>query len=634
MEKLETARSERDVIGRFGLVVRIIAIGLSLYMLYILLISPIDPWIMRIIFLTVVLVIGFLSVRFTKGSSRHRVPVIDIICALASIGVAVYMLLEMDRLLFYLSWAPTTADVVVATILILLVLELLRRVTGPALTTVAVVFLIYAWAGQFMPGFLWQRGYTWARTAAYLMSFEGIYGIPLGVASTYVFLFILFGAIFQVSGASDFLIQFAYSIAGRTRGGPAKVAVVASSLMGTISGSAVANVVTTGSLTIPLMKKVGYRPQFAGAVEAVASTGGQIMPPIMGAGAFIMAQIVGVPYRSIILAAAIPAILYYISVFWMVDVEAVKLNLSGLPASQLPKLKQVLRRGWIYFVPVLAIVWVLVIQGRSPIRAAAIAMAAAVVVSWLNPKARMGPKQILLGLEKGATGIIMVGAACACAGIIVGVLALTGMGLKFGAMLAALAGGNMHIALFIAMIACVILGMSMPVTASYCVAAVVVAPGLIFLGIPTLIAHLFVFFFCAFAPITPPVCIGSYAAAGIAKANPNQVALTALKLGCVAFIVPYAFVYRPGLLLRGDLGTIVVNVAVGGVIIFALVSAMQGFISRQKLTWVARALFFASALSLVAPGAHSNILGFVILTMGLLLHFREWMKRRIRLRHG
>lgn len=628
VEEREAMGQKRELTGRFATVVSIIAIGFALYELYCLLISPPDPWILRCIHVALVLVIGFLIMMPTRRSPRQRVQVVDIILACASIGVAVYVILEFDRLVWCLTWDPTTADVVVATILILLVLELTRRTVGLPMVIIAVVFLAYSWLGQFMPGFLWQRGYPWARTAGYLLSFEGLYGMVTGISATFIFMFILFGALLRVSGAGDFMISFAYSIAGRMRGGPAKVAVLASSLMGTISGSAVANVVTTGSLTIPLMKKVGYKPTFAGAVEAVASTGGQIMPPVMGAGAFIMAEMIGQPYGNIIIAVAIPAILYYIAVFWMVDAEAVKLNLSGVPKDQLPKLKQVIRRGWVYFIPLLALVWVLVIQRASPVRAAAIAMATAVVVSWVIPEARMTPKRILRGLEKGATDVVTVASVCIAAGIIIGVIMLTGVGLKFGALLEAISGGYLPLALFLSMIVCLVLGMGLPTTAAYCVVAVVVAPGLVLMGVPPLAAHLFVFFFAVIGPITPPVAIASYAGASIAGADPTKVGWTALKLGLAAFIIPYAFVYKPGLLLGAGVGTILLHVVMGLTMVFALVFALQGFILTQKMTWMARAFFFASALLLAAPGSSTDSLGFVAFAVGFSSYFIEWRKRR------
>ena len=308
-------------------------------------------------------------------------------------------------------------------------------------------------------------------------------------------MFILFGAFLQVSGTGDFLVKFAYSIAGRFRGGPAKVAIFASSLMGTISGSAVANTVTTGSLTIPLMKKVGYKPWFAGAVEAVASTGGQLMPPIMGAGAFLMAEIIARPYIDIVVAAIIPAILYYVALFWMVDIEAVKLNLKGLPVRELPEFKEVFRKGWLYFIPMGVLIWSLVIARHSPVKAATLSMITCVIVSWLIPVGRMGPKRILFGLAKGATDVVTVAAVCAAAGIVVGVLALTGMGLKFASVLIAVAGGSLFIALVISMLVCLMLGMGLPTTPAYAVVASVVAPGLIKLGLEPLVAHLFCFFF-------------------------------------------------------------------------------------------------------------------------------------------
>jgi TRAP transporter 4TM/12TM fusion protein len=412
------------------------------------------------------------------------------------------------------------------------------------------------------------------------------------------------------------------------------VAVVASSLMGTISGSAVGNTVTTGSMTIPLMMRVGYKPWFAGAVEAVASTGGQIMPPIMGAGAFLMAEIIGQPYVHIIVAAIIPALLYYIALFWMVDIEAVKLGLGGLPGDQLPNFKEVLLRGWLFLVPIAVLIWALVVARYSPVKAATLSMLTCIVVTWFMPGARMGLRKILEGLERGARNVVSVAAVCAAAGIIVGVLSITGMGVKIAGVLVAAAGGNLFIALLISMLVCLLLGMGLPTTPAYAVVASVVAPGLIKMGLEPLTAHLFCFFFACIGPVTPPVAVASYAGAAIAKTSPTKVGWVGLRLALVGFIVPFAFVYGPSLLMRGNVVTILFTVFTAIVGILAIGMALQGMILKQKANFISRGFFFASALLLIKPGLLTDLYGFTAFAVGLVLHFmvrkivREKAERR------
>ena len=611
----------RELTGIIVKVVSAIGICFSLYQLYALQVSPQDPWILRSMHFAFASVLGFLLYPATFRSPRNRIQIIDIVLILASLGVLTYTLHQFKFLAWRLTMVPITTDVIVSTVLIILVLELTRRCVGLPLVILCVFFLFYSWGGQFFPSFLWHRGYPWSRTAGYLLSYEGINGMTLGVSSTFVFMFILFGAFLQVSGTGEFLVQISYSIAGRFRGGPAKVAVVASSLMGTISGSAVGNTVTTGSMTIPLMMRVGYKPWFAGAVEAVASTGGQIMPPIMGAGAFLMAEIIGQPYVQIIVAAIIPALLYYIALFWMVDIEAVKLGLGGLPGDQLPNFKEVFLRGWLFLVPIAVLIWALVVARYSPVKAATLSMLTCIVVTWFMPAARMGLRKILDGLERGARNVVSVAAVCAAAGIIVGVLGLTGMGVKIAGVLVAAAGGNLFIALLISMIVCLLLGMGLPTTPAYAVVASVVAPGLIKMGLEPLTAHLFCFFFACIGPVTPPVAVASYAGAAIAKTSPTKVGWIGLRLALVGFIVPFAFVYGPSLLMRGNVVTILFTVFTAIVGILAIGMALQGMILKEKANFISRSFLFASALLLITPGLLTDLFGFTAFAMGLVLHF-------------
>ena len=611
-------RKGRELTGVFFIVLRVIAVSFTLYQLYVLQVSPQDPWILRSAHTAFACVVGFLFFPMTSNSPKNRFQVIDVVFALLSVGIVLYVLYEFEGLVWRLTMSPTIGDVIVSSLLIILVLELTRRCVGMPLVILTLIFLIYSWAGQFCPSFLWHRGYDWSRTAGYLLSSEGIYGITIGVSSTFIFMFILFGAFLQVSGTGDFLINISYSIAGRFRGGPAKVAIFASSLMGTISGSAVGNTVTTGSMTIPLMKKVGYTPWFAGAVEAVASTGGQLMPPIMGAGAFLMAEIIAQPYIDIVVAAIIPAILYYIALFWMVDIEAVKLDLKGLPPEQLPKFKKVLISGGLNIVPIVVLIWSLVIARHSPIKAATLSLLTCIAISWLMPQSRMGLRRIIAGLELGAINIVTIASVCASAGIIVGILGITGMGLKFATILIGIAGGNLFIALIISMFVCLILGMGLPTTPAYAVVASVVAPGLIKMGLEPLQAHLFCFFFACVGPITPPVAVASYAAGAIAGTDPTKVGWVGFKLALVGFIIPYAFVYGPGLLMQGSVITILSSFISSIIGILAIGIALQGMVLKQKTTLIARTIFFVGGLLMIMAGIMTDIGGLIAISLALM----------------
>ena len=618
---------KRQLTGIYANIVTVIAIAFSLYEIYTLQIAPADPWILRAVHTSFACILGFLLYSPTSGSAKDRFGIFDIVLALMSAGIAAYIIFNFEDLVWRLGMIPSTTDVIVSSVLILLILELTRRTVGWPLFILAVIFLIYSWGGRYLPGFLWHRGYEWTRTAGYLLSTEGIYGITIGVSSTFIFMFILFGAFLQTSGTGEFLVKFSYSLAGRFRGGPGKVAIFASSLMGTISGSAVANTVTTGSMTIPLMIRVGYRPWFAGAVEAVASTGGQLMPPIMGAGAFLMAEFISQPYIDIVVASVIPAILYYTALFWMVDIEAIKLNLQGLPASELPDFKDTFKKGWLYFIPILILIWAMVVARYSPVKAATLSLITCIVVSWFMPGARLGLNKILQGLAKGGTDIISIAAVCAAAGIIVGILGLSGVGLKFATVLIALAGGNLFFALFISMIVCLLLGMGLPTTPAYAVVASVVAPGLIKMGLSPLTAHLFCFFFACIGPVTPPVAVASYAGAAIAQTSPTKVGWVGFKLALVGFIVPYAFVYGPGLMMKGGVWLVATTTMTALVGILAIGSSLQGMLLKQRLSFLSRILFFGGALCLIKSGFQSDLLGFSVLAIGMFLHFIIWKKQ-------
>ena len=447
----------------------------------------------------------------------------------------------------------STTDMVLGVLAVLLTLEVTRRVVGPELPIVTIVFLLFAYFGRSLPGVFAHRGFNVTRIVSHMyMTTEGIMGTPLGVSSTFVFMFILFGSFLDKTGVGEFFIDFAYALTGSTRSGPAMTSVLSSGLMGSISGSSVANTVTTGAFTIPLMKSVGYKPHYAGAVEATASTGGQIMPPVMGAAAFIMADFTGFPYISIVKAAIIPAVLYYIAVGTMVHLEACKLGLKGMPRESLPKVSNILRKQGYLTLPLIAIIFMLVKQ-YPPTMAALTGIIIGVVVAFaaslIKKDNSFTPKDILGAMEAGAKGAVGVACACACAGMIVGVVTLTGFGLKIAEVIVLIAKGKLIPTLFLTMISSIILGMGLPTTAKYIVLATMAVPAITKLGVNLMSAHLFILYFGVVADVTPPVALAAYAGAGIAGANSMKTGFQAFKLAIGAFIIPYIFVINPHLIM-------------------------------------------------------------------------------------
>ena len=549
------------------------------------------------------IVLGWLRPRV-----RGTIAPADLVLSVCGIAVAMYLITIFGTLMRNSTGTPfapigMSLAAVAGTALIM---ELTRRVAGMALIIIAGVFLVYVFVGDLLPGFLNAPDITWQRFFSQVYTDAGILGPTTAVSSTYIILFIIFAAFLQASKVGDYFVNFAFAVAGRARGGPAKVAIFASGLMGMINGTSAGNVVATGSLTIPLMKKVGYKPTTAGAVEAAASTGGQIMPPIMGAGAFIMAEITGIPYTDIAIAAIIPAVLYFVSIYFMVDFEAAKLGMRGMREDELPKLKQMVRRVFL-FLPIIILIGAL-FMGYSVIRAGTLATASAAVVSWFTPY-RMGLRSITKAFELAGIMSIQIIAVCACAGIIVGVISLTGVGARFSSVLLNIAEANQLLALFFAMCIAILLGMGMPTTAAYAVAASVVAPGLVQLGIPMLTAHFFVFYFAVVSAITPPVALASYAAAGISGSNPMATSLASFKIGISAFIVPFMFFYNGAILMDGTwLEVIRAGItAIFGV--FLLSSGVQGWWIGDRAAWPIRIALLIVALFMIAGGWMTDLIG-------------------------
>ena len=510
---------------------------------------------------------------------------------------------------------PTTTDLVMGFILIATLLEATRRISNPVLPCLAIIALLYCYFGRYMPQMLAHRGFSVARIVNHMyLGTEGIFGTPLEVSSTFVFMFILFGAVLEKTGLGKFIIDLSMALAGWSTGGPAKVAIVSSGLMGTVSGSSVANVCTTGMFTIPLMKSVGYEPHFAGAVEAVASTGGQIMPPVMGAGAFIMAQFLGVPYIQVAVAAIVPALLYYFAVMVQVHFEACRLGLKGIPWSQLPPIWPLLKSKGFLLIPLIAIIYFL-LAGYTPLKAAFNGILVSFVLSWLNKETRLTPVRIYEAFQAGARGAIGVACACATVGMVVGMGTLTGLALRIAGAIVTAAGGSKILTLIFTMCASIILGTGLPTTANFIVTSTMAAPALFQLGVPAMAAYMFVFYFGIAADLTPPVALAAYAGSGIAGSDPMKTGVTAFKLALAGFLVPYIYVYNPMLLFIDVVPMVMVQAICTALIgVFLLAMFSIGFF-KAHLAWYMRILAFGGAIGLLIPGTTSDLAGLAVLAV-------------------
>jgi len=622
MAKYDKESAFRKMTGPYQYVIAAIAILFSIFQLSTAIFIPLPTQIMRAAHLGFVLVLGFLLYPATKKMSRQKMHWLDLVLAITGIVVTGYIIWNYKGLMTR-AGAYTTLDMVIGVIGILLVLEACRRVVGIPILCIACLFIAYAYLGKYMPGFLNHRGYSVNRIISHLyFTTEGIMGIPIGVSSTYIFLFILFGAFLDKTGIGKFFIDLANSIAGFAAGGPAKVAVLSSALMGTVSGSSVSNVVGTGSFTIPMMKSLGYKSDFAGAVEAAASTGGQLMPPIMGAAAFLMAETLGVTYVTVAKAAIVPAILYFTGIWIGVHLEAKRLGLKGLSRDELPRVWDVLKDRGHLFLPLAAIIYFLV-SGSTPMKAALYGIVFSIVASMFKKSTRMNFKDFIEALEMGGRNIIGVAIACATAGIIVGIVTLTGLGLKMASGLISLSGGIMILTLFFTMISSLILGMGAPTTANYIITSTIAAPAIVKLGIPVLAAHLFTFYFGIVADITPPVALAAYAGSAISKGNPLKTGVNATKLAIAAFLVPYIFIYSPSLLLVDTTVPEVIQIIVTSLIGMVGVGAgVQGFLLVNSNP-VERILLFAGGLMLIKPGIYTDIAGILIIAVVWLYQRRK-----------
>jgi len=611
----ETVREERWVKP----VVKTLYIATSLLFLYIAAFGSFSDMIQRALLIALLIPTIFLTKKMTfRKQSFCWSRVIDILLAVAIAASSVYiMAVWQDRILKV--GKPPFLDIIMGTIMIVLVLEATRRTTGKFLSITAIVFILYTLFGPYMPGFLAHKGETWARIVTFMyVSTEGIFGVPMGIASSYIILFVIFGSFLEAFGTGQWFVDFSYAITGRYRGGPAKTAILASGLMGMISGSSAANVVTTGSFTIPLMKRTGYKGHFAAAVEAVASTGGMFTPPIMGAGAFIMAEYLDMPYTQVALAATIPALLYYFSVIMTVDSVAVKENLHGLSKEELPSVKNVMKERGIFVIPILFLIGLIMI-GFSPIKAAFYSILSILVVAFFKKETRPNRSNLTEALASGADSVLSIVATCATAGIIVGVLSMTGLGAKLSYSLINLAGGNLYAGAVIAAIITIILGCGMPPTAVYIILASVLAPPMIEMGIAPIAAHLFIFIFSCIGAITPPVAITAYTAAAIGDADPNKTGWTAFRLGIVAYIVPFIFITSPALILVGTGGEIALAAATSIIGVLSLVAAFEGTLFAFRFNVIARICLAIAALLTLIPGAISDAAGIALIVVALVI---------------
>ncbi|WP_315443608.1 TRAP transporter permease [uncultured Selenomonas sp.] len=607
-------------------VIAAIAISFSIFQLYTATFGVLDAQLQRAVHLGFGLALAYLLYPFRRAWTRDNFfHPIDMVFAVLGAAAPAYIVIQYRELVTR-AGTVTTPDVIAGGLGILLVIEAARRVVGIPMVTVVLFFLAYAFLGPYMPGVLAHRGLSVEQLVSHLyFTTEGIFGIPLGVSSTFIFLFILFGAYLESTGLGKFFIDLANAVAGWASGGPAKVAVLSSGLMGTVSGSSVANVVGTGSLTIPMMKKLGYHPNFAGAVEAAASTGGQLMPPVMGAAAFLMAEFVGVSYIEVVKAAAIPALLYFTGVWLGVHFEAKRKNLKGIPRHELPNPLTLIKERGHLAIPLIVIVYLLV-SGYTPMRAALVAIVLSIACAMLRESTRMKPIEIVYGLERGAKAVLGVLVACAAAGIIIGVVTKTGVGLRLASGLIDLAGGILLPAMFFTMLTAIVLGMGVPTTANYVITSTIAAPALVQMGVPILAAHMFVFYFGIIADVTPPVALAAYAGAGISGGNALKTGVHASKLAIAAFIIPYIFVLSPVILMVDATPLALVMVTLSALVgMIAVSSALCGFLADHCRPYE-RLLLIVAGLLMIKPGGTTDLIGSAIFAVILVMQYTRAKK--------
>ena len=568
--------------------------------------------------------LGFLLVIFyinaMVDSEKRWEQIFLGIMALFALGGCAYITI-LDENLQLRAGIVYASDILFAILLIIAIFEACRRKMGNPLVIITLVFVAYAFLGKYIPGFLNQPGMTLKKfTSLVYLATDGVFGSPLYASASYVVLFVLLGAIMSVSGIGDYMTNLATSLFGHMRGGPAKVAVVASGFFGSISGSPTANVIGTGTFTIPMMKKNGFEPEFAAAVEATASTGGAIMPPIMGSTAFIMAEMLGIPYTAVAKAALIPAILYFLAVLFGVDIYAAKHGLKGIPRSQLPKVRSMLKQIYM-LAPLIFLIFCMAVFNMTIVRSGLLTIIVTLVLVEINPKTRMTKEQWLQIPVQTVKSAVSVGIACAMAGIISGVIMGSGLGYRISSILTSVAGTSMLLLLVLTMVVSLIMGMGVPTTAAYLVLASLVAPTMIQLGIPPLAAHMFIFYFGCISSITPPVALAAYAGAGLAGCDPNKTGYKAFRLAFCSFLMPYLFVYNPVLLMEGGVLDILWSLVTALIGAYLLASGFEGFFFRWSLKWFERPLMILGAVMLIVPGMVTDLVGIAIIVVEFVTEF-------------
>lgn len=624
MKKYDRESNQRTWTGKPGLVVKTIIVAFSLWCIYVTLFATFLEEIRLTSFMALIILMGFLIYPARKGDNRENyMPWYDIVMMILGTGAFLYYTFNANAIILQgTRFQPY--QIVIGIIGILALVEVTRRCVGVPILCVAFFFVVYALSfGLTNPEFFGRVRY-FVRNLFYTK--EGIFSTPVNVCSKYIVVFIIFGAFLERTGISNFFIQLANCVAGRFSGGPAKVSVISSALCGMVSGSSVGNTVTTGSVTIPMMKKTGYKAEFAGAVEAAASTGGQIMPPIMGAAAFLMADFIGVPYSSILSRAILPAILYFAGIFITVHLEAKRLGLSGIPKEELPKFKLLVRKIYLLLPLVMLVVWV---SGNymTMQRAASFAIVLSIVVSLFDKENRITLPKFFDALEAGGKSTITVATACGVAGIISGSITMTGLANELINGIIAVSNNHLIIALFLTMLCCIVLGMGVPTTANYCIMAATCAPILIRMGVPALAAHFFVFYFGIVADITPPVALAAYAGSAIAKANPMKTAFNASRLAIAVFIVPYVFCFSPALLMINTNAVEVIRIVITSFIgIFGVAAGLEGYL-KKEMNPLQRILFVVAGLMLIFPSWITDIVGIVLIVAVIVWQYAEAAKK-------
>ncbi|MGB9819746.1 MAG: TRAP transporter permease [Pseudothermotoga sp.] len=576
-------------------------VAMAAFHIYTAIFGTFEAYLQRNVHLLFALPLAFVFYPATKNSPKDKVPWYDWLLAAISALPCLYAIVKYETIIYRMVQVEevTPIQILFGTILVIMILEATRRIVGLALTILAAASVFYMYIGHFLPGEFKGMYVTYDRIIEHLyLTGEGIFSTPLGVSATFVMMFLILGGFLEHSGAGEYFMDLSKALAGKAVGGPAKIAVVSSGLFGSISGSAVANVYATGTFTIPMMKQLGFSPIFAGAVEAVASSGGQIMPPIMGAAAFIMASFLGIPYKQVMIAALLPAILYYFYVFMSVHVRAVKWGLKGLPDEMIPSLKYILKK--LYVLAPIVVLVIMIMRGYTPMRSALIALIVSWLVSLPDKNHRMGPKGILGALYDGSKNVFVVAIACAAAGIVVGAVTLTGIGFKLVSFIFSLAQNIPFMALIMVMLMAIVLGMGLPTTAAYIVASALAVPALINLGFKPLASHMFVFYYAVFSAITPPVALAAYAASSISGAKPSDTGYQAFRLGLIAMIIPFAFMYDAGFLLQSNWLSNLVAIVAGVVSAMALSYAIEGFF-RTKIAFTMRLLFVMLGILILFP---------------------------------